>query len=215
VFKYNYTNFESTGIMSLLDSQYIGPNAIKDHTKFYNTMETLYINDTVPYTKKRIVGRYGITANENTERSLIFLRWVATDPELNRLLCYGVEDVHYKFQDGRYYVPGDVFKIVNNFCKPTSPLIHILDPVGYKEFLEYVETDEKQIIPGIPNERIFSSFSDDYLFNRSNLIKNFFGDGNNRPILPENATLQEFREMLRSKERDQFVKDYQKRIDGE
>jgi hypothetical protein len=33
--------------------------------------------------------------------------------------------------------------------------------------------------------------------------------------LPENATLQEFREMLRSKERDQFVKDYQKRIDGE
>jgi hypothetical protein len=148
VFKYNYTNFESTGIMSLLDSQYIGPNAIKDHTKFYNTMETLYINDTVPYTNKRIVGRYGITANDNTERSLIFLRWVATDPELNRLLCYGVEDVHYKFLDGRYYVPGDVFKIVNNFCKPTSPLIHILDPVGYDEFLESVETDEKQIIPG-------------------------------------------------------------------
>ena len=128
------------------------------HLRFHENMEVLYINDTVPYTKKRIVGRYGIYDNEKTERSLIFLRWVATDLEFNRLLCYGVEDVHYKFQDGRYYVPGDAFKIEQNFCIPTSPLIHINDPVGHDEYLRLLETGERQIIPGVPNDRIFYSY---------------------------------------------------------
>jgi hypothetical protein len=114
-------------------------------------------------------------------------------------------------------MPPDVFKIVNNFCNPVSPLIHINDPVGYEEFLELLKTGEKQIIPGIPNDRIFYPYYtyEDFILNRANLLYNFFGDGIGRPILPENATLQDFREMLRSKERDQFVKEYQKRIDGE
>jgi hypothetical protein len=147
---------------------------------------------------------------------LIFLRWVATDLEFNRLLCYGVEDVHYKFQDGRYYVPGDAFKIEQSFCIPTSPLIHINDPVGHDEYLRLLETGERQIIPGVPNDRIFYSYPmDEFLQNRSDLLYNFFGDGINRPVLPDNVTLKEYREMLRSEERDQFVKEYQKRIDGE
>jgi hypothetical protein len=213
---YALSTFESRAKMSLVDSRYISPGLISDHLRFHENMEVLYINDTVPYTKKRIVGRYGIYDNEKTERSLIFLRWVATDLEFNRLLCYGVEDVHYKFQDGRYYVPGDAFKIEQSFCIPTSPLIHINDPVGHDEYLRLLETGERQIIPGVPNDRIFYSYPmDEFLQSRSDLLYGFFGDGINRPVLPDNVTLKEYREMLRSEERDQFVKEYQKRIDGE
>ena len=48
-------------------------------------MEVLYINDTVPYTKKRIVGSYGIYDNEKTERSLIF--YGGSLPTLNLTVC--------------------------------------------------------------------------------------------------------------------------------
>jgi hypothetical protein len=56
---------------------------------------------------------------------------------------------------------------------------------------------------------------DEFLQSRSDLLYGFFGDGINRPVLPDNVTLKEYRKMLRSEERDQFVKVYQKGIDGE
>ena len=209
-------SIETNGVkMSLVNSEGIYHNDIRDHLRFNEKYEFLYMNDTIPYSDIRLFGRYGIVDNENVERSLIFLRCVETDQELNRLLCYGVEDVHYKFQGEKYYVPGDVFKVNNNFCKPTKPLIHINDPVGKQEYQEQLKSNEKQIIPGIPNDQIFIRYDlDELIQQRFNLLYNYFGDGVGRPVMGDD-TFEDYQEQFKSKQqlRDKFTKEYQEQID--
>ena len=74
---------------------------MKDPYEFNRFYKIMFIGDYEIHPNRYASRRFIICDNGNAERAVITLRLMVEDPDLNRLLTYGIEDQHYKFVEGR------------------------------------------------------------------------------------------------------------------
>jgi len=119
----------------------------------------MFIGDYEPYSFKELNSRrLTICNNGNADRSVIALRLLYEDRELNRLLTYGVEGKHYRFVDGHiedlWNEAGSVknwwLSIINN----QHFVSMIYSPEGSEQYVQNLYNSPKQIFPGVDNSKL-------------------------------------------------------------
>ncbi len=127
--------------------------------EFNRLYTSMFIGDYEPYSFKELNSRrLTICNNGNADRSVIALRLLYEDRELNRLLTYGVEGKHYRFVDGHiedlWNEAGSVknwwLSIINN----QHFVSMIYSPEGSEQYVQNLYNSPKQIFPGVDNSKL-------------------------------------------------------------
>ncbi|HBN86130.1 MAG TPA: hypothetical protein DDZ89_20070 [Clostridiales bacterium] len=141
------------------------PNTIRDYSEFNRLYKVMFIGDHEIYPNRYAIRRFIICGNGNADRGVIALRYMVEDPDLNRLLTYGIEDKHYKFVDGciestmneeGFIVHKWMPTIVNK--KHFVPLV--FSPEGSEKYIRDLYYGQpKQVIPGVANSKLSSTIN--------------------------------------------------------
>lgn len=164
LFKKNAVVHAQAGIMSQIQSD-IGMgltsyNSLKNSLywpeHFNQKYKVLFVGDYEPYPQKNLVPMAMIMDNENTERSIMMLRLLYEDEQLNRMIQYGLENTHYKRNDGRIeMISNTQYRYTKNWWpslineRYRIPMDH--EPEGVEQYVEDLHRYPKNILPGVSN----------------------------------------------------------------
>lgn len=123
---------------------------------FKQKYQVLFINDYEPYSQKRISPMALILNNENTDRSIMALRLLYEDRQLNHLIQYGIEGTHYTINNGRVeMIPDSRYLYTRNWWPSLVNGRHsysmVYEPEGAEQYVADLYQRPKNIIPGVSN----------------------------------------------------------------
>ncbi|HBN82354.1 MAG TPA: hypothetical protein DDZ89_00770 [Clostridiales bacterium] len=135
---------------------------ITNPDEFNRLYKIMYIGGFEPYSYKTLNTRMIICDNGNADRSVIALRLLYHDKELNRLLSYGIEDKHYKFVDGSieeiWHESVRAYNWWPSIMNKQHFMPMIYSPEGSEKYMQDLYEKPKQVISGVNNGELrFSS----------------------------------------------------------
>ncbi len=156
--------------MALTNNIEIENFQIRDHDEFNRLYQVMFIGDYEIYPNRFANRRFIICDNGNADRAVIALRFMVEDPNLNRLLTYGIEDQHYKFVEGRIEsIRNEDGLIAYNWWNSIINKKHfvplIFSPEGTEKYIRDLYDQTRQLIPGVTNGKLVS------IINQKNNIK--------------------------------------------
>jgi hypothetical protein len=134
---------------------------IRDHYEFNCLYKIISIGDYEIYPSKYAYKGFLICDNGNADRAVIALRLMYEDPDINRLLTYGVENKHYKLIDSRIQsimneAKFNVYRWWPGIINEKYLIPFVYSPEETKKYYQYLYTQTKQVIPGVSNGKLSS-----------------------------------------------------------